>query len=112
METVTIIDATSDYPTDPATAIKQWCEKALLAEELRVELKASLAATYIEAASLDAVKTTEAFREAYATTQNVVKAQDAAESAVEAKAAEKWADFICEWTLKYESEWEGFNGNA
>jgi hypothetical protein len=37
--------------------------------------------------------------------------RDAATAAVDAKAAERWAEFICEWTLRYESEWDGFNGN-
>jgi hypothetical protein len=100
------------FPTDPLAAVKEWRGAAHKAEGLRVELKAAQAHNYLFPPEVEAgTKLTDALRDAYATIWTRAAGRDAATAAVDAKAAERWAEFICEWTLRYESEWDGFNGN-
>jgi adenylosuccinate lyase len=100
------------YPRDPSGAVEKWRQDALLAEELRVELKAAQAAAYLETSFPDTVKATDAIRDAYATAQTADLAKRAAAAAVEAKVAERWAHFVTSYIATWGVEWNPEAPNA
>lgn len=100
------------YPRDPSGAVEKWRQDALLAEELRVELKAAQAGTNLACAVTEGVKATDAIREAYATASTAALAQRAAAAAVEAKVAERWAHFVTSYISTWGVEWNPEAPNA
>lgn len=85
---------TINYLTTPTCAAQEWRFTAKHAEELRVELKAAQAAAYLTAPAGEGQKLTDSWREAYATAQTADLAKRAATAAVEARVAERWAEFV------------------
>lgn len=81
------------FPTDPAQAIEEWRNAALVADELRIDLDSATAHAYLTMPAAEGQKTTEGQRDAYATAQTADLRRAAARAYTEQKACWVWMEF-------------------